>query len=103
MSTKKYVPKSSAKQRDGTYGPILKLGFHADTLIEFVRQNKNAAGYINFEVMERREPSAYGDTHSVSLDTFVPERRESRPLPPPKAKDWSPGTATPEDDTSVPF
>lgn len=74
-----YVPRSSAKQvtfRDG--GSLLKLGFEAGSLIEFIKAHKNSRGYINFTVSKRRTPSQYGDTHSVSLDSFEPTRGSGR-------------------------
>jgi hypothetical protein len=74
-----YCPKASAKEhvfRDG--GSSIKLGFHAATLIEFVKAHTNEKGYINLLVSKRREVSQYGETHSISLDTFVPRQDGQR-------------------------
>ncbi len=75
-----YVPKSSAKARQTPIGEVLRLSFKVDELVNFVREHVNEKGYVNFEVSKRREPSGYGDTHSVKLDTWQPTRQD-RPTP----------------------
>jgi len=85
-----YVPKSSAKARLTPSGEVLRISFKVDDLVTFVREHVNAKGYINFDVSKRREPSSYGDTHSVKLDTWQPTRQD-RP------------TAAPVDADDVPF
>lgn len=72
MAEKIYLGKCSAKEIDTQYGPMLKLGLHVDTLIEFAKKHCNSKGYINLNISRRREPSQYGDTHSVALDTWEP-------------------------------
>lgn len=73
QESKVYVPKSSARKiefKNG--GSMLKLGFHAETLIEFLRTNCNDRGYVNLCVTERRQPSEKGDTHCIWLDQWKP-------------------------------
>ena len=117
MSEKIYVPKCSAKETqfpDG--GKLLKIGFHADTLAEFVRNHANDRGYVNFVVTRRKEVGQHGETHSVSLDTWQPGRQSSgRRQDAPAGEQTAaqkalaarrastpPATAPPEDD-DVPF
>jgi hypothetical protein len=68
-----YVPKASAKETvfpDG--GKLLKIGFHAASLSEFVKNHANEKGYVNFVITRRREVGQFGETHSVTLDTWKP-------------------------------
>lgn len=73
-----YVPKSSARERtfkgkDGELVTILALSFKAEELYDFVTQNTNEKGYINFDVVRRKEPGQYGDTHSLILNDYKKE------------------------------
>jgi len=65
--------KGSAKLRQTNYGPILKISFKADDIIAFAKQHANARGYLNLDIVERKEVGQYGDTHSIVLDDFVPQ------------------------------
>ena len=69
---KTYV-KGSAKLRQTNYGPILKVSLKADDLIAFAKQHANQRGYLNLDIVERKEVGQYGDTHSIVLDDFVPQ------------------------------
>lgn len=75
MSETIYVPKSSAKARQSPIGEVIRLSFKVDDLTAFARQHGNAKGYLNLEVARRKEPGAYGDTHSVKLDTWEPRAK----------------------------
>lgn len=71
---KTWVPGASAKEKtfsDG--GALIKLGFKVADLIEFAKQNGNAAGYLNLTLSRRREVGRFGETHSVYLDDYVPK------------------------------
>jgi hypothetical protein len=68
---KTYV-KGSAKRRTTNFGDIIKLSFKAEELAAFVRQHANQKGYIAFDIVERKEPGQYGDTHSIVLDDWQP-------------------------------
>ena len=71
---KTYVPKSGAKKIEfQTGGSLMKLNFHAETLIDFIKANANERGYINLCVTARRQPSERGDTHCIWLDTWKPD------------------------------
>lgn len=97
---KKYVPKSSAKAVSfQSGGSLIKIGFNADMLIEFVKANTNDRGYINLVVAERREPSQHGDTHSVYLDTWKPKeggQKSARPAASTPPNRYAPPTETDE-------
>lgn len=45
----------------------------------------NERGYVNLIVSKRKEPSKYGSTHSVYVDTFEPTKSDE---PIPQEPDW---------------
>ena len=78
-----YVPGSSVKQRETSFGTCFKISFKAEALKAFIAEHTNANGYINLDMVPRREPSEYGDTHSLKLDSWTPTKPGS--TTPPKA------------------
>jgi hypothetical protein len=73
--------KASAKARDTQFGQIIKLGVKADDLIAFAREHVNSRGYLNLDIVARKEVGQYGDTHSVALDDYVKGSGQSAPSP----------------------
>ena len=73
MPEKVYL-KCSAKARDTNYGEMLNIGVKAEDLIAFAQQHVNERGYLNLTISKRRSVGTYGDTHSVTLDTYQPNR-----------------------------
>ena len=64
--------KCSAKKREfSNGGSILNLGIKAEDLTAFIAEHTNERGYLNLTIKERREVGRYGDTHAVTLDTWV--------------------------------
>jgi hypothetical protein len=112
---KTYVPKSGAKKIDfNGGGSLLKLNFHAETLIEFIKANANERGYITLGVTARRQPSERGDTHCIWLDNWKPDpaRRSADDAQRPVARPAGGQTEKPvpvagdgvvESDDDVPF
>ena len=41
--------------------------------LETLKQNLNAKGYVNLVMNQRRTPSQYGQTHSLTIDTWQPQ------------------------------
>lgn len=79
---KTYVPKCSCKAVTFASGKsILKVGFHVETLIAFIKQHANERGYVNFGISERKETSQHGETHSVWLDTWRPGQTAPKATP----------------------
>lgn len=96
-----YVPKCSAKQITFASGKtIIKLGIHADTMIAFLKANQNAKGYVNLGISYRKETGQYGDTHSVWLDTWQPDKVTERTQPATVAPKAAP---QPDKGDDVPF
>ena len=57
-------------------GSILKVSILADKLIEELNKYKNAAGYVNIDICQKREPDAKGNTHYATLNEW---KRENTP------------------------
>lgn len=76
MSDKVFL-KCSAKA--SKYG--IRVGVKVEDLIAFAKQHGNDRGYLNLEIKERREVGQYGDTHSVTLDTFDPKAKSESSVP----------------------
>lgn len=73
MSDKVYIPKSKAKSVTTKFGQVLKLGFQSAALIDFVKANTNQAGYVNIDIVPRKEADQYGNTHSCVLNDWKPK------------------------------
>lgn len=71
MAEPRVYLKCSAKEKVNQYGPRLVVGVRATELIAFAEAHANERGFVNLVISPRREPSAYGDTHSVMLDTYI--------------------------------
>lgn len=85
MADKVFVPGSSVKAHqfaDG--GEVLNVSFKVAELAEFMREHKNAGGYLNLQIARRRNgPSEHGHTHHVSLNTWTPKKDATQPR-----EDW---------------
>lgn len=98
-----YVPKCSAKQvtfRNGN--SILKLGLHAETVAEWLREHANEKGWVNIGISSRKQPSQYGETHTVWLDTWKPQPQEQPAQPAPQPQRDS-RDLLPNENDSIPF
>ena len=80
MSNEKiYV--GSGKAMNGNFGTFHKLNFSANDL-ETMKATLNAKGYITLNMNERKSPSQYGDTHSMTVDLWQPDPNyQSSPQP----------------------
>ena len=99
-----YVPGSSVKARQTTFGEVLKLSFKIEELQKIAKQFKNEKGYLNLEIVPRKEASQYGETHSVKVDTWKPKEGEQgqKPASKPAAKPKTPEPEAAADD-DIPF
>jgi len=80
MAGEKTYLKCSAKAHTFNNGDqIIKLSFKDTDIAAFVREHKNERGYVNLIISQRREVGQYGDTHSVSLDTWQPPKPSGQP------------------------
>lgn len=68
----------SCKEISTQYGTIMKIEFskkHLETLLA----NLNERGYAKVAVAPRKEIGQYGDTHTVSIDTYVAPVKDVQP------------------------
>lgn len=83
--TKTYVNGVSVKEKTFDNGSLLRMGISVDKVIEFLKANKNSGGYVNLIISPRKEVGQYGDTHSVYLDTWEPNKKPASAEPAKKA------------------
>ena len=69
--SKTYV--GSAKHIKTQHGGMLKVSFNRDDLKK-LEAALNGAGWVNLNVSKRREPSQYGQTHSIAIDDWTPKK-----------------------------
>lgn len=73
MAEKTYLKCSAKEKTFSNGGSIIKVGVKVADLIAFAQQHGNERGYLNLTIGARREVGQYGDTHTVTLDTFTPK------------------------------
>jgi hypothetical protein len=71
MAEKIFLKCSAKEKTFASGGSILNLGIKVADLLEFAQRHANERGYLNLCVQSRRELGKFGDTHSVTLDTWV--------------------------------
>lgn len=81
MSEKTYLKCSAKEKTFPNGGSVINIGVKAEDLIAFANAHANGRGYVNLTVSPRRETGQYGDTHSVSLDTFEPKAKPAPDVP----------------------
>ncbi len=82
MADKVYLKCSAKEKTFGNGGSIIKLGLKYDDLMAFAAAHKNARGYVNLAISERKSVGQYGDTHTVYLDAPKPASQSSDNEPP---------------------
>ena len=104
---KTYAPGSVKEITFNSGKTILKLGLNVEKFCAFLQQHKNAKGYVNLGISERNEVSAYGETHTLWLDTWSPDAskaREHRPVKPQEPNQPTlPADDGPPESDDVPF
>jgi len=64
-----------AKEVSGNFGAFHKISFNKDDL-ELMMNNLNEKGWVNLNMNKRKEPSTYGQTHSLVIDTWKPQQTQ---------------------------
>lgn len=82
----------SAKTITTQYGNIYKISFNKDD-IKKLQENLSEKGWVNLNMIERKEVGKYGETHSISVDTWQPKEQKKSD----KVKN------EPVDDSDLPF
>ena len=76
MADKIFLKCSAKQKRFDNGGSVINLGVKVADLVAFAQAHTNERGYLNLVISERREVGQYGDTHSVTLDTYVSQAKE---------------------------
>ena len=76
MADKIFLKCSAKQKRFDNGGSVINLGVKVADLVAFAQAHTNERGYLNLVISERREVGQYGDTHSVTLDTYVSKAKE---------------------------
>jgi len=69
MADKIYV--WSGKQKETKLGNLLKISFSNNDITTLLN-NLNDKWYVNLNVNERKSVGKYGETHSITIDTWRP-------------------------------
>jgi len=64
-----------AKEMSGNFGVFHKISFSHNDL-NMLMENLNAKGYVNLNMNKRKQPSRYGQTHSLVIDTWQPSENQ---------------------------
>ena len=79
MSEKIYI--GGAKEKvweDGNSSYSISFG---EKDLALLIANKNEKGYVNLKMTKRREPSQYGQTHSIVVDDWKPSGQPQQSAP----------------------
>jgi hypothetical protein len=53
-------------------GSLIELSIKVDELIESLKSLEHQKGWVNLQIIKRKEPSEKGATHYVSVNTWKP-------------------------------
>lgn len=86
MSDKIFVKCSAKEHTFANGGTVLNVSMKASDMHALADTHANARGYVNLKIGSRREVGQYGDTHTVTVDTWEPSGAAVGPkaVPPPK-------------------
>lgn len=83
MADKIFLKCSAKEKTFSNGGSVIRLGVKVEDLLAFAKQHGNERGYLNLQIGARREVGQYGDTHSVTLDTYEAPRQQAAPADEP--------------------
>lgn len=73
MAEKIFLKCSAREKTFANGGSLLNIGVKVADLLEFAQRHATPSGYLNLCVQARREAGKFGDTHTVTLDTWTPK------------------------------
>jgi hypothetical protein len=82
MSEKIYIGRG---KKVGQYGTIAVSICIDDIPDKHITKASNGKRYLNLNISEKREVDQYGYTHTVSVDTWKPDK-DKAPAPQPKPR-----------------
>jgi hypothetical protein len=93
MSDKTYINGLFIKVKETKFGEVVSVSINAKTLIDELNKHTNAKGYVNIDLLRRKEADKQGNTHYAVLNEWQPKSDYKAPAT----------SATTDDDGGVPF
>jgi heme-degrading monooxygenase HmoA len=93
MSNKTYINGLFIKVKETKFGEVVSVSINAKTLIEELNKHTNAKGYVNIDLLRRKEADKQGNTHYAVLNEWQPKSDYKAPAT----------SATTDDDGNLPF
>lgn len=82
MSNKTYINGLFIKSKQTTFGEVVSVSINAKTLIEELNKHTNAKGYVNIDLLRRKEADKQGNTHYAVLNEWQPKADYKAPATP---------------------
>jgi hypothetical protein len=76
MSDKTYINGLFIKSKQTTFGEVMSVSINAKTLIEELNKHTNAKGYVNIDLLRRKEADKQGNTHYAVLNEWQPKPKQ---------------------------
>ena len=67
-----YVNWITAKTINGKFGEFYKISVN----LEKLKEHQNEKGWVNLLMNKRKEVGQYGESHSFTLDDYIPKKDE---------------------------
>ena len=81
MSDKTYINGLFIKSKQTTFGEVVSISINAKTLIEELNKHTNAKGYVNIDLLRRKEADKNGNTHYAVLNEWKPKNEQPTSSP----------------------
>lgn len=94
MNQQKVYAPLNCKEAKNQFGSYLRVGFNAQKMIDFIQTNVTEGGFINLDIIRRKEEGRFGETHTAVLNTWKPSK-DVRPQQDPAVR--KPTVIDPED------
>lgn len=73
---KVYMPGASMKRVEFPGGGAkLAVGLNVEKVVAFLNEHRNERGYVNIDIVRRKEPDQYGNTHYAVLNAWKPKQQ----------------------------
>ena len=79
MADKTYINGLFIKSKQTTFGEVVIVSINAKTLIEELNKHTNAKGYVNIDLLRRKEADKNGNTHYAVLNEWQPKANSAPP------------------------
>jgi len=76
MSDKTYINGLFIKVKETKFGEVVSVSINAKTLIEELNKHTNAKGYVNIDLLRRKEADKNGNTHYAVLNEWQPKPQQ---------------------------